>query len=888
MPKIKSFAPSWLNEPSPAHKLFEQPIDDGRGSAGPPYGTRKPKPGPRRTIARRGTEVFVAVGKQIRWGDLAYLKELWETKPGHSNLVTRIKREGSDDSFEAEDGSGIDGSRIIKTPVADDIRQLVISPNQDLLAVLTSHTIHICLLPDSSHLYARDATPFKPKFWTLGPTTHVTSRPAVVSALWHPLGVNGTALVTVTEDAVVRIWELSTADRWTFDSATLAIDLKRLADGTSLDQDFGVSVSATNKGFSPDAFDMEVAAACFPARASGGWSPMTLWVAMAGGDVYSLCPLLPQRWAPPPTLIPSLSVSIVAGVAATEDDPEASADTRLLAQQQLDWMSDLDNQEPKILEGGLGEPPVEVYTRPTRPGIVPRLQGPFEFDLNPEDEQDDEVELKDIYVIGEKARLNDLMMGEEEELEVDEEEGSGLSLTVVCLLSTSGQVKICLDVNGVEAQWLPPKQKNRSMAFTAPPNTPSLLTFQTFDTLKPVEVLPDSWPMFSEDTASRYSFYVTHPAGITSVSLAPWVFRLESELQGDGEAGADFRLDLLVRGQGSERERIYTQPRGQNSLAAATVIQDPDLGHFVLSATHQDPVVLFFETPIREVAPRESPEAVFERVELPQLDLGWEPRPLFHASEALDQKSMMPTWIDHLKTGRRRPLFHQEVRLSMATLEVFTEGHKVLASEVDNINSAVAQLFRRCQTLQEELRQQIEKANEGKKQVDVITGEDSGDESPVSQDNITRNRLRQARERQEELARRMEKLKRQLGRATSRELSEKEKAWADEVRALGSSILGPEAGQTSSPASSSPSKAQQPWKRFEEIKALRDALAAQAEQLQRARDGPTDDASPSPVPGLRIPTEVRRQKMAQVIGLLDRETALVDAVKARIERLSIG
>ena len=762
------------------------------------------------------------------------------------------------------------------------------SPNQDLLAVLTSHTVHICILPDSSHLYAKDSTPFKPKFWTLGPTTHVTSRSAVASALWHPLGVNGTSLVTVTQDAVVRIWELSTTDRWTFDAATLAIDLKRLADGTSLDQDFGVSVSATNKGFSPDAFDMEVAAACFPARGSGGWSPMTLWLAMAGGDVYALCPLLPRLWAPPPTLIPSLSVSVVARVAATEDDPEASTETRMLAQQQLDWMSELDSQEPRIVDGILGEDVVEVYSRPTRPGVVPRLQGPFEFDLNPEDEQDDEVELKDIYVIGERANVADLMTDEEEGLEMDDDDVGGLSLTIICLLSTSGQVKICLDVGGTEAQWLPPRPKHRSRSLTASPDPPSLLTFQTFDTLKPVEVTPDSWPMFSPDATSRYSFYITHPAGITSVSLAPWVFRLESELQGDSEAGAEFRIDLLATGQGSERERLYTQARGQNALAAATAIRDPDLGHFVLSATHHDPVALFFDTPeMRMTAPRESPAASPEQMDPPQEEVGWEPRPLFHASEALDHRSALPSWIDHLKTGRRRPLFQQEVRLSMATLEVFHEGHKLVSNEVSEINNAVAELFRKCETLQEELRSQIEKANKAKGKIDVITGEDSADDDqPISHNQLLQDRLRRARERQGELASRMERLKRQLGRATSRELSDKEKAWGDEVRALEASVLGgSEADKTTGPTQTT----KPPRKRFEEIRALRDALFSQAEGLQKSREGAENDEGPaSPLPGLKIPAEVRRQKMAQVIGLLDRETALVDAVKARVERLTVS
>ena len=760
------------------------------------------------------------------------------------------------------------------------------SPNQDLLAVLTSHTVHICILPDSSHLYAQDATPFKPKFWTLGPTTHVTSRSAVVSALWHPLGVNGTALVTVTEDAVVRVWELSTADRWTFDSASLAIDLKRLADGTSSDQDFGVSVSATNKGFSPDTFDMEVAAACFPARGSGGWSPMTLWVAMTCGDVYALCPLLPRFWAPPPTLIPALSVSIVATVAATEDDFEASAEARLLAQQQLDWMSDLDSQEPKVVEGSLGEPEVEVYSRPTRPGVIPKLQGPFEFDLNPEDEQDDEVELKDIYVIGEKANTADLMTGEDDELEMDDDNETGLSLTVICLLSTSGQVKICLDVDGVEAQWLPHRSKRSSRSFAPAPQTPSLLTFQTFDTLKPVEVTPESWPMFSGDVTSRYSFYITHPAGITYVSLAPWVFRLESELQGESDAGAEFRIDLLAKGQGSERERIYTQARGQNTLAAATAIRDPDLGYFVLSATHQDPVVLFFDTPESQVVPRESPVVIPEQIDLAPQEIGWEARPLFYPSDALNHRSALPAWIDHLKTGRRRPLFQQELRLSMATLEVFHEGHKLVSSEVSEINDAVAELFRKCENLQDELRQQIKAANEAKTRIDRITGEDSPDDDPpVSHNDVTVDRLHRARERHEELVGRMEKLKRQLSRATSRDLSDKERAWADEVRTLSGGILGPETDE----ASPSTSKTKQPWKRFEEVQSLRDALFSQAEVLQRSRQDTDSDSPASPAPpSLRIPAGVRKQKMAQVIGLLDRETALVDAVKARIEKLSVG
>ncbi|KAH8878572.1 hypothetical protein GQ53DRAFT_850160 [Thozetella sp. PMI_491] len=883
MPRIKSFAPGWLNSPAPGHKLFALAREEN--TAPNSVLAKKQKPGPRRTIARRGTEVFVAAGRQIRWGDLAILKENWESK----TVGSRLRRENTDGSFEVYDdeaGGNIgsaEGYRIIKTPVADDIRQLVMSPQQDFLAVLTSHTVHICILPDSSHLSARDTAPFKPKFWTLGPTTHVTSRSAVVAALWHPLGVNGSTLVTVTEDALVRVWELSTSDRWTFDAPTVAVDLKRLADGTSLDQDFSAT-TATNKGFSPDEFDMEVAAACFPGPGSSGWSCMTLWVAMTGGDTYALCPLLPQRWAPPPTLIPSLSVSIVAKVAATEDDPDVSPQAKLLAQQQLEWLSDLDNQEPRIIESSLGDSPIEVYQRPSRPGIIPKLQGPFEFELNPEDEQDDEVELRDIYVIGEKLNVSDLMNGEDEDVYVDEYERDGLSVSVVCLLSTSGQVKLLLDLDGVEAQWLPPRNKTRRFALDD--EQPCLLTFQTFDTMKPAELTPDAWPMFSDDITSRYAFYVTHPAGLTHVSLAGWVFRLESELQGASDAGAEFRMDLLVKGPVSAVERVYTQPTDMGLLAAATAVRDPDLGYFVLSATHQDPVALFFDMPEERFSPVRSasptPQAAIEAPEPRQPLTFWEPRPLFHPSRALDRESALFDWHKHLKSSRRKPLLPQEVRLSIATLETFTEGHRVVSSEVHELNGAVAELFRKCEALQYELREQILKANEVKQRIESVTGEDAEEGEPVSADQQVKNRLLAAQQKQEALAKRMDALKRKLGRATSRELSDKEKAWMEEVRALDASVSGHSADPRGT--------AKGPWKRLDEVKRLRETLFAQAEQLQKKQvvDGAKDDAPASPGSGLRIPSEVKKAKVAQVMSLLDRETALVEALKSRVETLSLG
>ncbi|RKU41261.1 hypothetical protein DL546_004291 [Coniochaeta pulveracea] len=909
MPKVRSYVPSWLNEPAPGQKLFASSPEDARPPA--QLYSSKPKPGPRRTIAHRGTEIFVAVGKQIRWGSLVRLKESWDSKQSKSVFGSSLHRKAdSHTSFEVYDEEGENGSnqndtasegyRVIKTPVADDIRQLIMSPNEDYLAVLTSHTVHICILPDSSHLTAGDSTPFRPKFWTLGPTTHVTSRSSVSTAIWHPLGVNGSALVTVTEDAIVRVWELSASDRWSFDRPTLAIDLKRLADGTSSDQDFSASTSATNHGFSPDSFEMEVASACFGDRRSGGWSPMTLWVAMKNGDVYALCPLLPSKWAPPPTLIPALSVSIVAKMAATEEDASISAEARLLTQQQLDWMADLDGQEPKLVDGLPGEPVTEVYTRPAKPGAIPKLQGPFYLDLAPvQDGEDESAQITDIYVVGEKMSTGDLMTGEDVDLELDDSH-DGLSLSVICLLTHSGQVQIYLDTDGVEAQWLPTRKMKLAQANGngLESEFPTLLNFQTLETQTPSEIqnVKGNWPVFSSDATSRYTFFVTQSTGITFVSLSSWVFRLESELQSESEAGSKFRIDLLAKGNGSTREKVFVQKRDFYPLAACASLRDPDLGYFILSATSNNAVAVFFDVPEDEFATRSRPlssSAMYEEEddEERQALTIWEPRPYFHAPGALNEGSRLPQFVDHLKAGPRRPLMQQEVRMSPVTLEIFTDTHKLVSAELDPLNTAVAELFRKCEALQAELREQIGKTNEVRQRVEAISGEDVGGEEPVSEAVRIQTRLERARSRQEELAQRMERVKSKLGKSSSRELSDYERAWMSEVKALESTILG-----TGEMAAQSTSKTKPPLKRLEEIERLKAELAAQVSRLQPlSSDGQHDKdkgedrpGSPGPNNGVKVPVDIRKAKYAQVRMMLERESALVEGVKTRLEQLNVG
>lgn len=108
MPKAISYTPEWLSKPNPGFEIFTGTSSGAAASSNGSNTNRKrsTKPGSRRTIARRGTEVFIAVGKEIRWADLVYLKEAWEDKQrrtrGSGRHRDRDERESQYDEDHAQ------------------------------------------------------------------------------------------------------------------------------------------------------------------------------------------------------------------------------------------------------------------------------------------------------------------------------------------------------------------------------------------------------------------------------------------------------------------------------------------------------------------------------------------------------------------------------------------------------------------------------------------------------------------------------------------------------------------------------------------------------------------------------------------------------------------
>ena len=99
MPKVIGFTPPWLARPSPGSQAF---ADLGDHSESAQVRNQARYFGQRRSLAQRGTEVFVAVGNQIRWLDLRPTKHAWEDDRVSPKLAADLSHHQQQDSEEPE------------------------------------------------------------------------------------------------------------------------------------------------------------------------------------------------------------------------------------------------------------------------------------------------------------------------------------------------------------------------------------------------------------------------------------------------------------------------------------------------------------------------------------------------------------------------------------------------------------------------------------------------------------------------------------------------------------------------------------------------------------------------------------------------------------------
>ena len=836
--------------------------------------------------------MFTVVGNKIRWADLARTKDEWD----------RNSHRGSKDS-----SSDQTVYRSLKAPIYYQITALSVSPSGHFLAICTEHTVHVALLPDRSRLHDGDQSEIKLKAYHLGPTTHVIPEAALVSVLWHPLAASSPAndcLVTVTTEAAVRVWEIDRSNHWSFERPALAIDLRKLADGTSSDEDFEPFGFGKSRGFSADLFDMEASAACWGGKATENedpWAAMTLWTSMTNGDVYALCPLLPSKWRPTATTVPSLTTSAVSRMAsiATEDvDP----DERRAADQRYEWVQELDDQD-------LGDTSNDsVLMRPSNPSAIPRLQGPFQISV---DDTDDDIEVSDILVMPANLDEEDLFSGEEDH----EVLGSAKSLpfTVVCLVTTDNILHLMIELDGVTGQWLPKKGRSHFSVPTGDAGEFILIESLSLHTEARVSA---SRPSFTIDTLNPYHFFVTTGYSVISVSLEDWASRIGFEVSEDEseevDAGLQGRLKLACQGQICVKKEMISYQQHNNSsqalLSTASLIEEADIGSILLTSTDgraiaaqldQDSLrtsrMLTSEPALSAstTSPFRTSQALIQVMqddpqtsEAPATRAPYAPSAVFY----LNHMARLEQFKSGIPGHRRSMLTDKTLRLSPACLDIMTYAHRTFSHQTADVEKAAAELFRRCERLREELADQVRQMAELAERLNHLKTGDASEEQNIPietkphSEQMT-DRIQAAKVRQLNLFRRYEQIRRKAGQVghAKQDLSITERAWIEEVDSLAKHV-----GVDGNSAEEAISQ------RLSDATSLTQQLKAAAHKVNETT-AQNNEKQGSSTPEGKTRTRLgggisifQRKKIKEVTEMVEREAAIIEAVQGRLSRMSVS
>ena len=214
-----------------------------------------------------------------------------------------------------------------------------------------------------------------------------------------------------------------------------------------------------------------------------------------------------------------------------------------------------------------------------------------------------------------------------------------------------------------------------------------------------------------------------------------------------------------------------------------------------------------------------------------------------------------------------------------------TEAHRILSAETHQLGVAAADLFRRCERLQDEFRDQIRRANELAASIERVTS--AGPNEDESVDEVLMKRLERARTNQEGLRERHDLLRRKIGRSGARELSEKEKLWVNEIQGVAQCVMEPEQenGERDEDQDSEWETEQNAelWTRYSEVLLIHnlpkeitsDSSYKQArdlanEYVSQAKEVATDNQA-EPNGTIKVPPDLRKAKVAQVMELLERE-----------------
>ncbi|KAJ2852714.1 hypothetical protein IWW36_000071 [Coemansia brasiliensis] len=556
----------------------------------------------RERVAVRGTDLFIAVGREVRWINLKACKDAYvrfESKRTKLRSTDTSRADSSADTKQ-EAVAAVPWYRLGCEALTFDIERLAVNASGKLLAAVGLHQVAVVVLPTPRAMSksVRGGAFTAARLETVGEEQNDKSiwvdcrsmllgtapragtpkskhesrrhsagfgagmsvaanwsvRTRVVDVLWHPLSTNDTHLLVLQANGTIKIFDVS-------------------EDADSPEQTLSL-FSASGAGSAGFAMSRAVSF-CMGSSTSAGWSRVTLYVLTNTAELYSLCPVLPRRCSLDQTWLEDLLEAVELDVREWQAEEYETSECiytppeLIAARAAVKWLD-------QILGLDNGKFSERMYlTLPNSLLLPAAAQGPYLFQPEPapvsaagygsdSSESDDGVDSSNRGVDFDPDDACSVLYMES---------ASGMGIGLVAIAYCDARVEVFADLEPVIGAWV-----DTSVHSTHIRDLPVLVTLASVDltvkALASCESAKDNRQIGSvallADTLSPTVFYALHSHGVHRVDMRSWTRQLERAIGLTSESGRSAALEQLLNSLDGRREATADSD-GRGSLARSCV-----------------------------------------------------------------------------------------------------------------------------------------------------------------------------------------------------------------------------------------------------------------------------------------------------------------------------
>ncbi|KLO19835.1 hypothetical protein SCHPADRAFT_864426 [Schizopora paradoxa] len=666
--------------------------------------------------------------------------------------------------------------KILHTPNIDfDIQQICLNPNRKLLAVAGVYQVAIIALPSGGFSKLVNAR-IDCKSLRIGKDYHSSDSSPIAKVDWHPWGETGSTLLVMTTDGKLREYDVSLDP----DEPCKVVDFvpPRKSGSFAADDDLEREVSSFTFG-----------------KGKADWGPLTIYASMKSGDVYAMCPYLPERASVPASYIHSLECYVAAKQEfLNENGIDIDEAFSSLYDLQRKYVNGLLKQFPPGMSNPLSSSAQFISLHPPKSFTSkPAKQGPFLLQPSPSELPNSPgAEATDIAYVT-------LGNAFSEDDDTSEQSLTSERLGVLVIAYQDGRVDVCLDLEKIEAKW---------ESKTSSKDLPMLAVYEVIDlgiisslsrsspnvqkqTLLPL--VQGNHPVLHPDPIHDDTLYIYHAFGVHVLNFNPVLQHFALALKEDN----DESLSAAVQKSGNTSVQAIlstfsVEKRSSIPIIAVSVPSDVYLTYSIFILTSTQRLITFplnLRTESLDLVPSTSVSStVIESSLLPPLPESASQKSIpatilqekpFEIPAILNRKMGLPS-IAHLALPKSHGM-KEELRVTPETLRYLASVVEKITSEIHDVQLAFRSLTFRHDLQRQEYARQQQTCRDMVGRIEKLNG--SGKAGLEA-------KMGAVKESQAQLLSRMDRVLQALINRASPELNEHETKWFEELQRMKAQVLG--------------------------------------------------------------------------------------------------